>query len=193
LSPDIDHLVREMVIELATEGRPVNLTRPALRSARLLRTGRRIAAAVSVLVLIVGLATLAAAGTGPPVPPPVTAESSAASGPPASGSPSATPSGPDHGPDGKQNRPVLLPGNWAVRGAPTAGGVAVFDDRTGAYREIAAPGGVASPDGRYVVSFAGGTNVRIRDVLAGQDIANTFPGRQTRCRPGRRTAPGSRT
>jgi hypothetical protein len=35
---------------------------------------------------------------------------------------------------------------------------------------------VASPDGRYAVSFAGGTTVRIRDVLSGQDIANNLPG-----------------
>jgi hypothetical protein len=170
---ELDHLVRDMMIELASEGRPVNLAGPALRSARLLRTRRRIAAAVSVLVLIAGLAVVAAAGTAPPVDPPVIAESSAVPSGPPSGLP---PSSPGHGPDGKLNRPALLPDGWSVRGAPTAGGVAVFDDRTGTYREVAVPGGAASPDGRYVVSFAGGQAVRIHDVRADRDIANTLPG-----------------
>jgi hypothetical protein len=176
---DLEDLLRDAVTELADEGRAVNLSRPALRRARVLRIRRRVAAGVSALVLIAGLVAVTAAGTAPPGPDrPTTAD-----GPPPTSAGPGLPTGPtgptgspSHGADGKANRPTLLPGGWAVRGAPTGGGVALFDDRTGRYREIAVPGGVVAPAGRYVVSFRGGQAVRIHDAYTGQDVRNNLPG-----------------
>jgi hypothetical protein len=166
---DFDRLLRGVVADLASEGRPVDLSRPALRAARRIRTRRVVAATVSALVLLIGLsvAVIRTGGTDRSEPPtgrnpsPDTTESSAQPWPTATV------------PHSKERRPVLLP-DWEVRGLPTADGVLVFDDAQKRYRPVRVPGGVASPDGKYVASLAAG-RLRIHTVASGRDVPFDLP------------------
>lgn len=148
---DLERLLRESVHELASEGRPVDLSAPALRRARRTHTYRTVsavAAAVIAVLLVAGIAAavrITRASEDPPpadVPPSPTV-SSATESATASASESAGPRTP----------PVTLPGGWIIRAAPHNNdyGVIVYDDATGRYNRVGNTATVLpSPDGRYL-------------------------------------------
>jgi hypothetical protein len=142
---DFDRLLRDTVHELAAEGRPVDLTGPALRTARRIRTQRAVAAVASALVLVVGIGVAAVriGGTDRSAPP---AERSPS---PVTSSAAQAPTETESLPPG--SAPVSLPGGWLIRAAPAPLGAVIYDDRLGRYRLMAVGNRVApSPNGQFV-------------------------------------------
>jgi hypothetical protein len=166
---DLDRLLRETVHELAAEGRPVDLTGPALRTARRIRTRRLVSAVASVLVLLVGLgfAAVRLGGTDRSYPPahlnptPVT-----------SGAPTPSPATTESLPPG--SAPVALPGGWLIRAAPAPLGVVMYDNQQGRYRlvttdERATP----SPNGQFLALVNNIGDLTIRRTDDDRELART--------------------
>ena len=147
---DLERLLRESVHELASEGRPVDLSRPALRRARRTRTVRTVSAvsaAVIAVLLVAGIAAAVRITRAAEDPPPADNPPSPTVSPTVS-SPSST--DPTAGP---RVHPVTLPGGWIIRAAPHNNdyGVVVYDDATGRYNRVGNTAtALPSPNGRYL-------------------------------------------
>jgi hypothetical protein len=168
---DFEWLLRESVHDLASEGRPVDLSGPALRRARRMRTVRRVStvsAVVIVVMLVAGVATAVRLGRADrDVPPAVPVPTSV---------PSTTP---DAGPTGSEEptepteseseepptAPVLVAGGWMIRAAPSATDVMiVYDEAAGRYRRAGTSAtALPSPDGRYL-AVAGQSGIMVTAV-----------------------------
>jgi hypothetical protein len=140
-----EHLLRETVGELAGEGRPVDLSTPALRTARRVRIRRAVSAAAGVLVVIAGIAfAVNSVGFDRTVPPADPSPSVSTSG--TAPSPTAT--------ESPGTAPVLLPGGWLIWAAPAADhDLIIYDQQASRYRLAPNRGPtVPSPNGRYAAT-----------------------------------------
>jgi hypothetical protein len=148
----LEQLLRETVQELATEGRPVDLSAPALRAAHRVRVRQTVSAVAGVLIVIAGLAFAVNRGGGadrsvPPADPSVSVSA---------GTPTPSPSPTETESTDPGTAPVLLPGGWLIRGAPGAddGDLIVYDDQRSRYRLVVNAGPtVPSPNGRYLATI----------------------------------------
>jgi hypothetical protein len=166
---DLDRLLRETVHELAAEARPVDLTAPALRTARRIRTRRLVSAVASVLVLLVGLgfAAVRLGGTDHSYPPahinPNPATSTAA--------PAPTPSEAESLPPG--SAPVSVAGGWLIRAAPAELGAIMYDNEQGRYRIVTGPGRVLpSPNGQFVAQVTDNGDVVLKRAADDKEIVH---------------------
>ncbi|GIJ64515.1 hypothetical protein [Virgisporangium aurantiacum] len=156
---DLERLLRESVHELASEGRPVDLSGPALRRARrthTFRTVSAVSAAVIAVLLVAGIATAVRLSRADEDPPP-------ADGPPSPTVSSTVPTTESATESaGPRTPPITLPGGWIIRAAPHNNdyGVVVYDDATGRYHRVGYTAtALPSPDGRYLAIMG-------QDVLA---------------------------
>jgi hypothetical protein len=152
---NLERLLRETVGELAGEGRPVDLSAPALRAARQVRVRQAVAAAAGVLIVVVGIA-FAVTRSGydrsvPPADPSVSASADA--------TPTRAPSPTDTGSTDPGTAPVLLPGGWLIRAAPSGDhDLVLYDEQMSRYRVVVNRGPtVPSPNGRYLATVAQNT------------------------------------
>jgi hypothetical protein len=149
MNANFEQLLRDTVHDLAGGGRPVDLSGPALRRARLIRTRRRISTVAAGLVLMAGLGFVATrvASFDSTVPP--ASENTASPSTTAAPSTSTESTSADPG-----AAPVVLPGGWMIRVAPAPLGAILYDDRQGRYRLM--PSGadrlLPSPNGQYLAT-----------------------------------------
>jgi hypothetical protein len=163
---DFDRLLRDTVHELAAEGRPVDLTAPALRTARRIRTQRTIAAVASACVLVVGIgvAVIRTGGIDRSAPP---AERSPS---PVTSSAAPEPTRTESLPPG--SAPVSLPGGWLIRAAPARAGAIMYDTGLGRYRSIGTGPRVApSPNGQFMAEVSAEGQVVIRRTDDEREVA----------------------
>jgi len=156
---DLDRLLRETVHELAAEGRPVDLTGPALRTARRIRTRRLVSAVASALVLLAGLgfAAVRLGGTDRSYPPAHLNPTPVTSGAAPTPSPASTESLPPG------SAPVALPGGWLIRAAPTPLGAIMYDNQQGRYRLVTTGERTApSPNGQFLALVSDNGDLVIR-------------------------------
>jgi hypothetical protein len=166
---DFDRLLRDTVRELATAGRPVDLSASALRTARRIRTRRAVSTVSAVVVLLVGLAfgVSRARDTDRSVPPADPGPSSA----PASTGPSAsaTPSQPAE----TGTALIVLPGGWMIRAAPGPVGAITYDDQQGRYRLMgAADRVVPSPNGAFLAEVNAAGELAVTATADGRRVAS---------------------
>jgi hypothetical protein len=169
VSTDLDRLLRDAVHELAAEGRPVDLTAPALRQARHIRARRFVAAAASVLVLLAGLGFAATrfSGVDRSAPSPADQSPSVVISEPAPSDPAPTEA--ESLPPG--SAPMALPGGWLIRAAPGPLGAIVYDDAQGRYHLAGSAQRVApSPNGRFLAEVTGNRDVVIRRFADEQEV-----------------------
>lgn len=170
MTVDFDRLLRDTVHELAAQGRPVDVTASALRRARRIRTRRTVAAAASVLVLLVGVGIAALQVTG----------DRHDIQPPAQNSPSPTTAAPipsETATETPGSGPLAIAGGWLIRGAPARTGTIMYDERQGGYRLTGTAGRVApSPNGQFLAEVAANTDVVIRQARDGQEVARQLNG-----------------
>jgi len=167
---DLDRLLRETVRELAAEGRPVDLTAPALRTARRIRTRRLVSAVASVLVLLVGLgfAAVRLGGTDRSYPPAHLNPTPVTSG----GAPTPSPATTESLPPG--SAPVALPGGWLIRAAPAPLGVVMYDNQQGRYRLVTTGDRAApSPNGQFLALVNDNGDLTIRRTDDDREIGRT--------------------
>jgi hypothetical protein len=142
MSAGFERLLRESVRDLASEGRPVDLSTRALRGAgrvRRIRSAAVVTAAVIVVVLVAGVAAAVGLGRSDRDVPPADPAPAPSTG--------STTTSPDAG-----TAPVMLVGGWMIRSAPAADdSVIVYDDDAGRYRKVGTSDTVLpSPNGRYL-------------------------------------------
>jgi hypothetical protein len=168
MNTDLDRLLRDAVHELAAEGRPVDVTASALRRARHIRARRFVAAAASVLVLLVGLgfAAIRFSGVDRSAPPPADQSPSVVITEPTGPAPSDTAESLPPG-----SAPVSLPGGWLIRAAPGPLGTIVYDDAQGRYHLAGSALRVApSPNGRFLAEVTNNRDVVIRRFADEQEV-----------------------
>jgi hypothetical protein len=166
---DLERILRDAVHELAAEGRPVDVTGPALHRARLIRARRFAAAAASVVVLLAGLgfAAIRFGGVDRSAPAPADRSPSVVISEPAPTGPSPTEA--ESLPAG--SGPILLPGGWLIRGAPGPVGTIIYDDESGRYRLAGEAVRVApSPNGQFLAEVTPARDVVIRRYPDGQEV-----------------------
>jgi hypothetical protein len=171
VSVDFDRLLRDTVHELAAQGRPVDLTAAALRTARRIRTRRIVSAVASVLMVLVGVgvAVIRVGGTDRSLPP-----AGLSPAPSVSASAVATPSPAPTESLPPGSAPFSLPGGWLVRAAAAALGAIVFDDQLGRYRLAKVNGARVSPspNGQFVAFVESNTqDVVVRRVADDSEVA----------------------
>jgi hypothetical protein len=164
--PRLEELVRDVLADLADEGRPVNLAAPALRRARRMRM-RRAAAAVTAATAVVAALAAGLAIVGPDRSdhhPPATVVT-----PAPSRYPSPTPS---------QRttllgaiEPFSLPGDWILLGATTSDGTLVYDRAAGRYRQLPTYRVIPAPRGTLVAWFGPDGTPRVLDLATGVERA----------------------
>ena len=157
MTVDFDRLLRDTVHELAAEGRPGDLTAPALRRARRIRTRRTVSAVASVVVLLagIGVAAVQLRGDGRGVPPAERSPSASASGSTAAPAPTESLA--------PGSAPVSVAGGWLIRAAPAPLGAVTYDDRAGRYRLLPVDGRVApSPNGQFIAQVTANGDVVLK-------------------------------
>jgi hypothetical protein len=161
MSTHFERVLRESVHDLAHEGRPVDLSGPALRRARRTRILRRVGAASVAAIAVLVVAGVAAAVNLTRTdqdPPPANVPPSPVSSP--------GPTTPARESAGVRVPPLTLPGGWIIRSAPHANefGVILYDDVDGRYNRVGDTAtALPSPDGRYL-AVVGQTAIVVKGV-----------------------------